>query len=97
MEIHFYESINVCPSDRKILHDWESTTAAIDNRTNEIHTTQMCMLSVTLLHDGYRVFVHQSNGVMYEITLRSKDNTGDRAVRYSQNVYGMWASNVFRE
>lgn len=97
MEIHFYEAINVCPSNCEVLIDWESATTAISNKANNIHTTQMCMLSSTLLGDGYRVFVHQGNGIVYEITLRSKDNVSDRAVRYSQNVYAMWASNVFRE
>lgn len=95
MEIHFYESISTVPVN--IIHDWESVKEAIDRKMAEIHTTQMCMLSNTLLHNNYRVFVHQSNGIMYEITLKSKSGHGDRAVRDSQNVYTMWASNVFRE
>lgn len=97
MEIHFYEAINVCPPDRKILHDWESATIAINNKINEIHTTQMCILGSTLLGNGYKVFVHQGNGITYEITVWSKDNVGNRAVRYSQNLYNLWKSNVFRE
>ena len=97
MEIHFYESKNVYPKDCKILHDWESVKNAIADKTIDIHTTQMCMLSSTLLLNGYRMFVHQGNGIVYEITIRSKENQGDRAVRVAQNVYGMWSSNVFRE
>lgn len=97
MEIHFYESIKVCPNEQNVLYDWDSVKNAIESKTITIHTTQMCMLSSTLLHDGYRVFVHQADGFAYEITLRTKDNTGDRAVRWSQNMYAMWANNIFRE
>lgn len=94
--VHFYESSKNYPLNRDILHDWETTRRAILDKVSEIHTTQMCMISATLLHDGYKIFVHQENGVVYEITLRSKDNCGNRAVRPSQNVYAMWANNIFR-
>lgn len=96
MEIHFYESIKVCPN-QNVLHDWESVKNAIENKTIEIHTTQMCMLSSTLFHDGYQIFVHQGDGFVYEITLRTEGNTGDRTVRWAQNMYAMWANNIFRE
>lgn len=94
MEIHFYEFDLGTPD---CLYDWRSTKAAIDAKTPYISTTQMCLLSTTLLLDGYRIFVHQYNNVQYEITLQNKGNTGNRAVRVSQNIYAMWASNVFRE
>ena len=63
----------------------------------DIHTIQMCMLSNTWILKGYRMFVHQDNGVVYEIVLRNKNNQGDNAVRISQNTYAMWANNVFRK
>ena len=97
MEIHFYESSKSYPLNKNILHDWENSKNSIKNKSSEIHTTQMCLLSSTLLHDGYRVFVHQSDGFVYEITLRSKTNMDDRSVRSAQNVYAMWANNIFRE
>ena len=97
MEIHFYESNKVYPSNKNILHDWETTKNSIQNKVSEIHTTQMCMLSSTLFHDGYRIFVHQGDGFVYEITLKTEDNTGDRTIRWAQNMYAMWAGNVFRE
>ena len=97
MEIHFYESFDVCPMNVDICLDWERTKNSIKNKRGQIHTVQMCMLSTTLLIDGYRVFVHQKNGVVYELTLQNKDNKGDRTVRPAQNMYAMWASNVFRE
>lgn len=103
MEIHFYESMNVLPDGENIIHDWKSINdifkhiyAKRDNY-HIIHTTQMCMLSTQWLLAGYQMFVHQDNGITYEITLQSKNNNGNRAVRISQNVYAMWASNVFRE
>ena len=97
MEIHFYESLKYYPVEYGIYLDWAGTKNAIDNKEENIHTTQMCMLSTTLFLDGYKVFVHQDNGIIYEITLQNKDNHGDRAVRIAQNMYAMWASNVIRE
>lgn len=97
MEIHFYEEASFCPADKNLLIDWQGSYTAIENRREEIHTTQMCLLSSTLFHKGYRVFVHQNNGVAYELTLRTKENNGDKTVRHSQSMYAMWASNVFRE
>lgn len=97
MEIHFYESLKYYPVEYGIYLDWAGTKNAIDNKEENIHTAQMCMLSTTLLLDGYKVFVHQDNGIIYEITLQNKDNHGDRAVRPAQNMYAMWAGNVFRE
>lgn len=102
MEIHFYESMNVVPFDKNIIYDWQSMSDLLkyvqSNRDNHvitsIHTTQMCMLSTSWILAGYRMFVHQDNGITYEIAL---DGTGDRVVRIAQNVYAMWASNVFRE
>lgn len=105
MEIHFYESMNVVPKDCDIICDWKSINSIWESVFNEwenfnmpeIHTIQMCMLSTTWILKGYRMFVHQDNGIVYEIVLRNKNNQGDNAVRASQNVYSMWASNVFRK
>ena len=98
-EIHFYESISVIPTDKNVVHDWESINEIWSDRerVGDVHTTQMCMLSTSWILSGYRIFVHQGNGVVYEITLKDKDHNGDRAIRVSQNMYAMWASNVFRE
>jgi hypothetical protein len=106
MEIHSYESMAVLPEGKYIIHDWKAMNVIWEDLHNnpenlsmtwDIHTTQMCMLSSTWLHKGCRIFVHQDNGIVYEITLKSKGGTGDRAVRDAQNVYAMWAGNVFRE
>lgn len=97
MEAHFYESKNVYPKDCEILHDWESLRNAFENKVPEVHTTQMCELSMSWIISGYRLFVHQGNGIVYEITERSKYNCGDRAIRVSQNAFNLWKSNVFRE
>ena len=98
MEIHFYESKKVYPIDKEIIHDWESVTEAIEANVPEIHTTQMCELSTTwMVRFGYRLFVHQGNGIVYEVTIINENNKGKRAIRMSQNAYKMWASDVFRE
>ena len=105
MEIHFYESLKVVPNNCDIILDWqhihdiwESMHNECDNwNMQDIHTIQMCMLSNTWILKGYRMFVHQDNGIIYEIVLRDKNNHGDNAVRIAQNVYAMWASKVFRD
>lgn len=105
MEIHFYESMRILPEGKYIIHDWEGINSIWEDihanwdspmKPFMIHTTQMCMLSNTWILAGYRMFVHQDNGIVYEITIKSKDNNDSRAVRIAQNVYAMWASNVFR-
>lgn len=105
MEIHFYESLKVVPNNCNIILDWKHINDIWHTMNNEretfsmpeIHTIQMCMLSNTWILMGYRMFVHQDNGITYEIVLRDKNNRGDNAVRIAQNVYAMWASNVFRD
>ena len=105
MEIHFYESLKVVPCNCDIVLDWKHINDIWESMHNDwdnfnmkdIHTIQMCMLSNTWILKGYRMFVHQDNGITYEITLQSKGGTGDRSVRIAQNVYAMWASNRFRE
>lgn len=104
-EIHFYESMNVVPNDCDIIYDWKSINDIwklmhneCDNfNMPEIHTIQMCMLSTTWILKGYRMFVHQDNGIVYEITIKSKDNNNNKSVRIAQNVYAMWSNNIFRE
>jgi hypothetical protein len=96
-EIHFYESLNVIPENQRVFYDWQSAIDAIEEMClDNIHTTQMCLLSTSLIIKGYRVFVHQGNGVTYELHLRDNEHQGDHTLRLSQNMYGMWASNVFR-
>lgn len=97
-QIHFYESKKVIPEKCNILHDWESMNEAIDNKQEIIHTTQMCMLKASFIyHDGYRLFVHQGNGIMYEVRLKERGRPDNQwTIRPSQNAYAMWAANVFR-
>lgn len=96
-QIHFYESLNVIPANTKVFFDWQSTEDAIEElHLDEIHTTQMCQLSTSLLVKGYDVFVHQDNGVVYQLHLKDDQHRDDYSVRVGQNLYGMWASNVFR-
>lgn len=99
-EIHFYESKNVYPIEKvEIFDDWESIneTWMNDNAPDIIHTNQMCMLSNTWIMKGYRMFVHQGNGVMYEIRFKDRGRPDDQwTVRPAQNTYAMWAGGVFR-
>lgn len=96
MEVHFYESKNVYPKDCEILHDWESVRNAIDSGVQYIHTTQMCELGMSLVISGYRMFVHQGNGIVYEIKEGKCTDPGTECIRVSQNAFNLWKSNVFR-
>ena len=97
-QIHFYESKNIFPEKTEIIHDWESVEAAVENGQDIIHTTQMCELKASYIyHNGYRLFVHQENGIMYEVRLKERGRPDDQwTIRPSQNAYGLWAGGVFR-
>lgn len=102
-EIHFYEYEHPLAFEMengnltKMLYGYRETDEAIQRGKKYIHTTQMGLLSSTLLHKkhGYRVFIHPKDKEMYEITLKTKENNGERTVRYHQNAYRMWAGGVF--
>lgn len=97
MEIHFYESKEQYPENVEILHDFASVRKALDSGVPVVHTTQMCELKMSWTLQGYRLFVHQDDGFVYEVTAKSSGNAAERAIRISQNAYAMWASGVFRE
>ena len=89
-EIHFYESLDVIPDNVKVFYDWQSSSDAIEEmRLDEIHTTQMCLLSTSLFLNGYQVFVHQKNGVVYQLHLQDKNHQSDHCVRVGQNMYAI--------
>lgn len=97
MEIHFYESKEHYPENCEILHDFKSVRQALDNKISVVHTTQMCELKMSWILDGYRIFVHQDDGVIYEIKKITEENRDDpHAIRISQNAYCLWASGAFR-
>ena len=104
MEIHFYESINVVPNNCNVLYDWKSIhdiwQQMHDKPDNfnvpEIHTTQMCMLSNTWILKGYHMFVHQDNGIVYEITIKSKDNNGNRRLSKEFIFFQHKPTNLFQ-
>lgn len=97
MEIHFYEDIDRCP-DGVMLHcDWVGTQQAIHEKKQYIDTTQMGLLSTTLLHLGYRVFIHPQCGDSYEITFKHEGADPDRSVRPSQNMFRMWTGGMFNK
>ena len=95
MEIHFYENADRCSSGVVLHCDWTGTEAAIESKQEDVHTTQMGLLSTSYLIMGHRVFIHPSIGEPYEITLRPHGSDKDRMVRPAQAMFGMWRSGVF--
>lgn len=100
-EIHFYEYEHPLVFEMengnlaKMIYGFNETRAAIDRGEKYIHTTQMGCLNSILLLDGYRVFIHPENRDVYEVTLQTKENKGNRTVRPAQNMYGMWTGGMF--
>lgn len=94
MEIHFYthEPKNLT----NIVHGWDNLNTCIESRVPVIHTTQMGLMSTTLLLMGYRIFIHEKNKEIYEIQLGSNNTCTDKEIRIGHNLFKMWENEAFR-
>lgn len=91
MEIHFYEQAPQTGKS-KLYIDYITTNKAIEEKTDFIETTQMHLLSTTLLIDGYRVFIHYAKGDIYEVELYKSRTPNHIEITPSKNLRGLWAS-----
>lgn len=90
MEIHFYEQT---PQKNGNLYlDYVSTNKAIEDKVEFIETTQMHLLSTSLLLNGYRVFIHYAKGDIYEVELYKSRTPNHVVIRPSKNLRALWAS-----
>ena len=92
MEIHFYEQKPHWMGDGDIYVDYVSTDEAIKNKESFIETTQMHLLSTSLLLEGYKVFIHYAKGDIYEVELYKSRTPNHIEIRPSKNLRALWAS-----
>ena len=92
MEIHFYEQKPHRMCNEDIYVDYVSTNEAIERKENFIETTQMHLLSTTLLMDGYKVFIHYAKGDVYEVELYKSRTPNHMIITPSKNLRALWAS-----
>lgn len=92
MEIHFYEQKPHWMRDNDIYVDYVSTDKAIAKKESFIETTQMHLLSTSLLLEGYKVFIHYAKGDVYEVELYKSRTPNHMVITPSKNLRGLWAS-----
>jgi hypothetical protein len=93
-EIHFYDSQSSVPEDVDQYHGWVNTIRAINNNVEQIHTTQMGVLTTKLFEFGYRIFIHPYDSDSYEIKLGHNETT-NREITMSNNLFNLWKSGEF--
>lgn len=89
--IHFYEY----EPNISVFHSWNTTKNQIKIGKSTINTTQMGLLSTELIKLGYRIFIHESETVSYEIVLGSGNERTDKVLRPAHNLFKMWQAGVF--
>ena len=95
-EIHFYKyyPINSKEYGFIVYHSWKTVSDMIKRNENIIHTTQMGLMSMDLIEQGYKIFVHDDLDDMYEIKLGSNDRT-EKCLRLAHNIFKMWRAGAF--
>lgn len=91
-EIHFWFDEQY-PEDT--YHSYYYASWLIGWRFDLIHTTQIALISTKLITEkGYRIFIHDHRGKMFEITLGSCDRI-DREITESMNLEKMLLNGAF--
>lgn len=77
-----------------IHHSYTFTKWLIDTDWNDIHTTQVALISTRLITKGYRILIHPVKGNVFEITLGACQCT-DREIRMCHNLEKMLLNGAF--
>ena len=96
-EIHFFVDIwqpGSIPEDACCVLTYQATRRAIQQRYDKIWTTQMCFVSTRLLECGYRIFIHEQDGDVYEVKL-GKNNCTNREIRPGHDLFKLWQAGEF--
>lgn len=92
-QIHFYFD-NQYPED-ETLHTYKITKLLIEVESERIDTTQIVLCTTDLFRKGYRIFIHPTEGDMFEIKLGDNSPYTDREIRMSHNLYKMLIAGTF--
>lgn len=84
-EFHLYLDDYQATKDSYCLHSYVATKKAIEAGQYIIHTTQVALVSTSLIHAGYRIFIYPSVGKPFEITLGKCANTS-KEIREAHNL-----------
>lgn len=84
-EFHLYLSDYEMTRDSCCLHSYVATKKAIEQGQDQIYTTQVALVSTSLIHAGYRIFIYPSVGKPFEITLGKCANTS-KEIREAHNL-----------
>ena len=79
-----------------IHHSYTLTKWLIDTDRNDIHTTQVVLLTTKLFDKGYRVFVHPKVGDVFEIKLGVCPCT-KRLIRKTHCLYKLLIGGEFQK
>ena len=105
-QIHFYESDEEFYLDMRnsegLIHKYfylgyMETEEAIYNDETMIHTLQMCCLDTSLFRLGYRIFIHEESGDVYEVKLGTDNERTNRELKEGHNIFKMWLSGEFEK
>lgn len=95
-EIHFYTDYSCVPDYIRFDCGWYDTLKSIVTE-DIVHTTQMALLSTTLFVDGFRIFIHERLGDVYEIKLGGDNERTDREIRPGHDLFRLWSAGEFNE
>ncbi len=96
-EIHFYASELDCSADQKCLHGWKETEDAVASDVEEIHTTQMGLMSLLLiLYKNFRLFVHNVGQPVLEVHIEADNTWTSKEIRPAHNIFKMWEGGAVR-
>lgn len=79
-----------------LFHSYNYTKWAIEYGWNDIHTTQVVLLTTKLFDKGYRVFVHPKVGDVFEIKLGVCPCT-KRRIRKTHCLYKLLIGGEFQK
>lgn len=90
-QIHFYFGNYI----DAIAHSYVLTQHVIEAGVENIYTTQIVLCTTDLFKKGYRIFIHPTEGNMFEIKLGDNSPYTDKEIRMGHNLYKMLIAGTF--